>query len=259
MRYASDGFGRERAIPRVEIDAARTDRGAARRARGRGSRTAASRTRRPATRPRSARTASERATMSSDCCEPVVITTSSASTSSPRAVQPLRDRLAQRRVALRVVLAGHPLAQHRARALGDPLGRQQLGIDEHGRQRRSFRARAEIGARQRRRHEQPAAAPRRPAPARRTGVGGEHEHAFALARLDEARARPARRTRPARCSSTARAASRARAPAAAGCPRAVRRVAISRCTLVDDICGGRAAIGDGNVQADIGRPRHGSG
>jgi hypothetical protein len=31
------------------------------------------------------RTASARATMSSDCCEPVVITTSSASTSSPRA------------------------------------------------------------------------------------------------------------------------------------------------------------------------------
>jgi len=30
------------------------------------------------------RTASDRATMSSDCCEPVVITTSSASTSSPR-------------------------------------------------------------------------------------------------------------------------------------------------------------------------------
>ena len=136
-------------------------------------------------------------------------------------LQPLRDRLAQRPIALRVVVTRHPLAQHRARALGEPLGRQQIRIDEHGRQR-GHAARRQIGTRR------AAAGPRSAAAARRSARASRSASPRARTRLRAraprpGRARPARRTRPAPCSSRGRAVSRARVPAATGCPPGVRR------------------------------------
>ena len=189
--------------------------------------------------------------MSSDCCEPVVITTSSALDVEPARLQPLRDRLAQRPVALRVVVARHPLAQHRARALGDPLGRQQLGIDEHRRQR-------DHAARRRNRAATAAAARTRGSGAATIGAGAANRVAASTNTPSRSRASTSPRATSSSyaacavffdspsCFSSARTGG-SRLP---GRQRAARDLALH---ARDDVGGGRATIGDGDVQADVGR------